>query len=107
MSGHSSFRSHLDRFRIVEDPMCVCLKEYETVDHLIWHCERFGSERHLLMHFPNWMCYMELLFGICVVYKCGVPSNVVWTSLEILKSGSDLTISLSVDVGLEICFIGP
>jgi hypothetical protein len=40
------------------------------------------------------MCYMELLFGIyvvCVVY-------VVWTSSEVLKSDSDLTISLSVDV---------
>jgi hypothetical protein len=35
-SGHSSVWSHLDRFRIVEDPMCVCLKDYETVDHLIW-----------------------------------------------------------------------
>jgi hypothetical protein len=46
MSGHSSVRSHLDRFGIVEGPMCVCLKDYETVNHLIWHCERFGSERH-------------------------------------------------------------
>jgi hypothetical protein len=35
MSGHSSVRSHLDRFRIVKDPMYVCLKDYETVDHLI------------------------------------------------------------------------
>jgi hypothetical protein len=49
MSGHSSVRSHLDIFGIVEDPMCVCLQEYETVDHLIWHCERFGSERHRLI----------------------------------------------------------
>jgi hypothetical protein len=46
MSGHSSARSHLDRFRIVEDPMCVCLNAYEPVNHLIWHCERFGSEIH-------------------------------------------------------------
>jgi hypothetical protein len=30
VSGHSSVRSHLDRFRIVEDPMCVCLKDCET-----------------------------------------------------------------------------
>jgi hypothetical protein len=43
---------------------------------------------------------------ICVVYESGVPSNVVWTSSEVLKSDSDLTISLSVDVGLEVCFIG-
>jgi hypothetical protein len=50
------------------------------------------------MHCPNWMCYMGLQFGICVVYESGVPSNVVWTSSEVLKSDSDLTISLSVDV---------
>jgi hypothetical protein len=49
MSGDSSVRSHLDGFGIVEDPMCVFLKDYETVDHLIWHCERFGSDRHRLI----------------------------------------------------------
>jgi hypothetical protein len=32
MSGHSSVRSHLDRFGIVADPMYVCVKDYETVD---------------------------------------------------------------------------
>jgi hypothetical protein len=25
----------------------VCLGHYETVDHLIWHCGRFETERHL------------------------------------------------------------
>jgi hypothetical protein len=41
LSGHCSVRSHLGRFRIVEDLMCVCAGDYETVDHFIWHCERF------------------------------------------------------------------
>jgi hypothetical protein len=50
---------------------------------------------------------MGLQFGICVVYESGVPSNIVWTSSEVLKSYSDLTVSLSVDVELEIWFIGP
>jgi hypothetical protein len=94
MSGNSSVRSHLDRFRIVEDPMCVCLKDYESVDHLIWHCERFGSERHRLI---DALSEMDVLHG----------TPVVWTSSEVLKSGFDRTISLSVVVGLEICFIGP
>jgi hypothetical protein len=26
----------------------VCLRDYETVDHLIWHCERFETERRRL-----------------------------------------------------------
>jgi hypothetical protein len=48
------------------------------------------------MHYPNWMCNMGLQFGICVVYESGVPSNVVWTSSEVLESDSDLTPSLKM-----------
>jgi hypothetical protein len=48
MSGHFTARSHLSRFRIVEEAICICLRDYETVDHLIWHCERFETERHRL-----------------------------------------------------------
>jgi hypothetical protein len=49
VSGHCSVRLHLGRFRIVEDLMCVCAEDYETVDHLIWQCERFRVERHRLI----------------------------------------------------------
>jgi hypothetical protein len=89
--------------------MCVYLKNYETKDHLIWHCERFGPERHRLIDALAELdvLHVGLLFGICVVYENRVPSNVVWTYSEVLKSGSDLIISLSVDVRFEICFIGP
>jgi hypothetical protein len=48
MSGHCAARSHLSRFKIVDEAMCVCLKDYETVYHLIWHCERFETERRRL-----------------------------------------------------------
>jgi hypothetical protein len=49
LSGHCSVRSHLGRFQIVEDLMCVCAGDYETVNHLIWHWERFRVERHRLI----------------------------------------------------------
>jgi hypothetical protein len=48
MSGHFAARSHLSRFGIVEGAICICLKAYETVDHLLWYCERFGAERRRL-----------------------------------------------------------
>jgi hypothetical protein len=50
MSGHCirTPRSHLSRFKIVERAICLCLKDYEKVDHLIWHCERFESEKRRL-----------------------------------------------------------
>jgi hypothetical protein len=49
LSGHCSVRSDLGRFRMVEDLMCVSAGDYETVDHLIWHCERFRVEKHRLI----------------------------------------------------------
>jgi hypothetical protein len=110
MSEHSSVRSYLERFRIVEDLMCVCLKDFETVDHLIWHCERFGSERHRLI---DALSKLDVLHGTPLRDLCG-PRK--WSAIKYcldffgsFKIGfcSDLTISISVDVGLVICFIGP
>jgi hypothetical protein len=48
MFGHCTVRSHLSRFRIVEAAICVCLKDYESVDHLMWHCKRFETKRRRL-----------------------------------------------------------
>jgi hypothetical protein len=76
MSGNSSVRSHLDRFRIVEEPMCVCLKDYETVDFLIWHCERFGSERHRLI---DAMSELDVLHGTPVRDLCGLRK---WSAIK-------------------------
>jgi hypothetical protein len=46
--GHCTARSHLSRLRIVDGAVCICYKDYETVDHLLWCCERFEAERHRL-----------------------------------------------------------
>jgi hypothetical protein len=43
MSGHCTARSHLSRFRIFEGAICMYLRDYETVDHLIWQCVRFET----------------------------------------------------------------
>jgi hypothetical protein len=40
--------SYLSRFRIVKEAMCVYLKDYKTVDHLIWHRKRFEIKRRRL-----------------------------------------------------------
>jgi hypothetical protein len=49
MSGHCSNRAHLERFKIVEDPICVCVMNYEAVDHIIWECSRFEVVRRQLL----------------------------------------------------------
>jgi hypothetical protein len=45
-------RSHLSRFRIVEEAMFVCLKDYETVDHSVWHCGRVETKKRRLTDAP-------------------------------------------------------
>jgi hypothetical protein len=48
MSNHSCLRSHLGRINIVKNLLCVCLRDYETIDHVMWNCGRNGSERRQL-----------------------------------------------------------
>jgi hypothetical protein len=46
MANHSC----LTRIGIVESPICVCFcsRDYETVDHVLWGCERFDAEKSQL-----------------------------------------------------------
>jgi hypothetical protein len=41
MSNHSCLRSHLGRINIVKNLLCVCSRDYETIDHVMWSCERY------------------------------------------------------------------
>jgi hypothetical protein len=66
---HCSVRSHLGRFRIVEDLMCVYAVDYETVNHLIWHCERFRLERH---RFIDALAALNVSIGIFIRDLCAL-----------------------------------
>jgi hypothetical protein len=48
MSNHSCLRSNLGRIDIVENLLCICLRDNETIDHVMWSCERYDSERRQL-----------------------------------------------------------
>jgi hypothetical protein len=51
---------------IVGDPICVCMMNDETVDHIIWECSRFEDERH------------QLLLGLAAVnMKEGTPNQMI------------------------------
>jgi hypothetical protein len=58
---------HCDRFRIVELALCVCLRDYEKVDHLIWHCGRFETERR---HLNDALTALVVQLGTPVRYFC-------------------------------------
>jgi hypothetical protein len=49
MSDHCSIPAHLERFIIVGDPICVCMMNSETVNHIIWECSRLENERRQLL----------------------------------------------------------
>jgi hypothetical protein len=49
ISRHCGVKAHLKRFSIVDGSMCVCLEDHETVDHIIWKCSRFLSQRAYLI----------------------------------------------------------
>jgi hypothetical protein len=89
MSGHCTARSHLSRFRIVEGAMCIFLKDYETVDHLIWYYERFKTERRRL---ADELTALDVQLGTPVRDLCALKEwhacrrcSAVWISSEVLE----------------------
>jgi hypothetical protein len=56
----------------------MCAGDYETVDHLIWHCERFRLERHHLIDaFATLNVNIEIpIHDLCALKK--------WCCLKIL-----------------------
>jgi hypothetical protein len=39
----------MSHFGIVDEAICVCPEDYETVDHIIWNCPRFQEQRYRLL----------------------------------------------------------
>jgi hypothetical protein len=49
MANHTCVRTHLNRIKIVEEQLCVCEENDETIHHLLWDCKRFQNERTQLL----------------------------------------------------------
>ena len=48
MTGHGNTRSCLHRLKIIGSPECPCKHGIQTVDHLIFQCNRLKNERENL-----------------------------------------------------------
>jgi len=48
VTGHGTLRSYYHRFKIIDDPTCVCKKGPQTSDHLLWECEQLTKQREAL-----------------------------------------------------------
>jgi len=43
--GHGKISSYLQRFGVIDNPMCPCEEEEQTVDHLIFKCKKLSNLR--------------------------------------------------------------
>ena len=48
LSGHGKTRVYLYRFNVREDAKCICDKDDQTMDHLLFHCTKTSTQRDLL-----------------------------------------------------------
>jgi len=48
MIGHGNILSYLHRLKIIYSPDCPHKQDIQTVDHLIFQCERLKYERGML-----------------------------------------------------------
>ena len=43
VTGHGKLRTYFHRFKIIEDPTCLCKMSPQTTDHLLWECDLLKS----------------------------------------------------------------
>ena len=48
VTGHGTLRSYHHRFKIKDDPECVCRMGPQTTDDLIWECAQLLKQRETL-----------------------------------------------------------
>jgi hypothetical protein len=48
VTGHGTLRSYYHRFKIKDNPECVCRMGPQTTDHLIWECVHLTNQRETL-----------------------------------------------------------
>ena len=48
VTGNGTLRSYYYRYKIKDDPDCVCRMGLQTTDHLIWECTNLLKQRQTL-----------------------------------------------------------
>ena len=59
LTAHGKTRAYLYRFKIRDDARCICGQNDQTMDHLLFLCEKTSTQRevlkHQLSHQREWM----------------------------------------------------
>jgi len=53
LTGHVKTRANLYRFNIRDDARCICGHNDQTMDHLLFQCEKTSTQREILKHQIN------------------------------------------------------
>jgi hypothetical protein len=48
LTGHGMTKAYLHRFHLREEATCSCGHEYQTMDHLLFHCTNTDAQRAVL-----------------------------------------------------------
>jgi CRISPR/Cas system-associated endoribonuclease Cas2 len=46
--GHGNIKAYLHKYKIIDDPTCLCNKGHQTVQHIIFDCPLLEKERKKL-----------------------------------------------------------
>jgi ribonuclease HI len=50
VSGHGKTKSYLHRFKLLDNPMCICNEGTQSTEHLMYNCKILDSQRKTLQH---------------------------------------------------------
>jgi len=50
LTGHGKTRAYLYRFNLRDDTRCICSQNDQTMDHLLFHCEKTSTQQEVLKH---------------------------------------------------------
>ena len=48
LTGHGMTEAYLHRFHLSEDAKCKCGHLYQSMNHILFHCEEINDQRELL-----------------------------------------------------------
>ena len=61
LSGHGKTRAYLHRFKLREEATCICGKEDQTMDHLLFNCIKTREQRDLLKRRINKQMNLQVI----------------------------------------------
>jgi hypothetical protein len=59
LSGHGKTRAYLHRFKLLEEAKCICGKEDQTMDHILFHCSETSAQRDLKLQINKKMNWLD------------------------------------------------